>query len=136
MLRRALRGDRRFVVSDWELRRKGVSYTEKTLRAFKKAHPGSSWHLLIGGDSLANFTSWRRWAWLLKESRLTVGLRRGVATTGVPPLVLNAATVLKARLPAVSSSDVRERVRGGKSISRLVPVEAARVIRRKGLYAR
>ncbi|HLA64868.1 MAG TPA: adenylyltransferase/cytidyltransferase family protein, partial [Rhodothermales bacterium] len=53
MTRLAVRGNARFLVSDLELTRGGVSYTVDTLRALHAAHPGTEWALVLGGDSLA-----------------------------------------------------------------------------------
>ncbi len=134
MLRQALRGEPRFRVADWELRRPGPSYTYKTLRLFQRRFPRAQWHLLVGGDSLQYFTRWRRWKELLKTGRVTVGLRRGVGLGSVPAAVQSRVCFLRARLPEVSSSDIRERLRQGRSVRSLVPVAVARYIEHKDLY--
>jgi len=134
MLRAALRGQKAATVDLWELRRPGVSYTHKTLAAFRRRWPRAHWTLLVGGDSAKDFESWRRWKWLLEHSDLVVGARRGVGGTGLRASVRRRAHVLKARLPKISASDVRRRVRGGDSISALVPPPVARYIRRHRLY--
>ena len=41
-------------------------YTIDTLESFKAANPETDWVLLIGGDSLAELTTWRRWRELLR----------------------------------------------------------------------
>lgn len=134
MLRRALRGEPRFKIEDWELRRPGPSYTYKTLRSFRRRFPGAQWHLLVGGDSLKFFTRWRRWEELLERGRLAAGLRRGVGLGPVPASVRSRVRFLKARLPRASSSEIRERLRRGRSVRSFVPAVVARHIRNAGLY--
>jgi nicotinate (nicotinamide) nucleotide adenylyltransferase len=116
-------------VDRWELRQKGVSYTYKTLRAFLRRHSGAECRLLVGGDSWRKWRTWRRWRELLRDGRPVVGLRRGVARGRVA-----GAAFLKAALPKISSSEIRARVKAGRSVSRLVPPGVAAYIRRRGLY--
>lgn len=134
MLRQALRGEPRFRVEDWELRRAGPSYTYKTLRAFQRRFPGAQWHLLVGGDSLKSFTRWRRWKELLGTGRVAVGLRRGMGLGPMPASVRSRVRFLKARLPQASSSEIRERLRRGRSVRSLVSAVVSRHIRNAGLY--
>lgn len=95
------------VVSPWEIRRPGLSYTHKTLSAFRRRHPRAEWFLVIGGDSWRSFPKWKRWREILTMARLAVGRRAGVPAGGIHPEVRKASVVLKARLPRVSSTDIR-----------------------------
>ena len=95
---------------------------------------------LIGADELADLPGWKR------PERVLELVRLGVATRpGVPEDRLRDA---RARLPApgrieyfemqpvaVSSTDIRARVRQGESIDGLVPPKVADAIERFGLYA-
>jgi nicotinate-nucleotide adenylyltransferase len=134
MLRRAIRSNPRFRVSDWEIRRRGTSYTYRTLQAFRRRFPRAEWWLLVGGDSLRNWTTWRRWQWILANSCVAVARRSGVPLTTLSALVHKRVVFLRVRLPAVSSSEVRRRARAGRPIASLVPPGVASYIRRQGLY--
>ena len=70
LVERAVAGNDRFVVSDLELRRAGVSYTVDTLRQLADAHPGDELALIVGGDSLSAFASWREPRAILDLARL------------------------------------------------------------------
>jgi nicotinate-nucleotide adenylyltransferase len=107
LARRAFGRLPRTVLSSWELRRKGPSYTYMTLRAFRRRHPSADWFLVVGGDSWRGFTKWRRWREILGLARLAVGRRAGVPATGISPAVRKASVVLKARLPKISSTEIR-----------------------------
>jgi nicotinate-nucleotide adenylyltransferase len=97
------------VVSPWEARRPGFSYTHATLAAFRRRHPSAEWFLVIGGDSWRGFTRWRRWRDILKAARLAVGRRAGVPLSGVPAAVRRRSVLLKVRPPRISSTEIRLR---------------------------
>ena len=94
---------------------------------------------IIGGDELADFSTWKRPERVLELARLAVAMRPGVPDDRVREA--------HARLPApdrisyfslepipVSSTLVRQRVALGESIDDLVPAQVAAAIRRLGLY--
>src|SRR5262245_25254697 len=59
MVRLAVRGNRAFVVSTLEARRDGVSFTIQTLRRVASEAPRARLYLLMGADSLDEFSTWR-----------------------------------------------------------------------------
>lgn len=97
--------------------------------------------LLVGADELAAFLDWKEPERVLELARL------GVATRpGYPQAVLDD---VRARLAqpgrvvlfelepyAISSSDIRARVAGGRSLDGLVQQGVADEIQRRGLYRR
>jgi nicotinate-nucleotide adenylyltransferase len=128
MARLAFRSLPRTVVSPAETRRAGPSYTYQTLRDFRRRRPSAEWFLVVGGDSWRNFHKWRRWREILAGARLAVGLRAGTRP-GAAPAVRAASTVLKARLPDVSSTAIR----AGRAAGTAPAVR--RYIRAKSLYS-
>jgi nicotinate-nucleotide adenylyltransferase len=134
MLRASLKPYPSFQISSWEIRHPGLSYTERTLRSFRRRFPRAEWFLLLGGDSLNQFTTWRRWRDLARTCRLAVGLRRDVKPRRLPPALQGRVIFLKTRPPRVSSSEVRDRLVRGGSVKDLIPSPAASYIQRHGLY--
>jgi nicotinate-nucleotide adenylyltransferase len=53
------------------------AYTVETLEHFRDELPGSELHLLIGSDSLAGLTTWKRWRELPALATLVVIRRQG-----------------------------------------------------------
>jgi nicotinate-nucleotide adenylyltransferase len=53
------------------------AYTVETLEHFHRELPGADLHLLLGGDSLAGLTGWRRWRELPRLATLLVLARPG-----------------------------------------------------------
>ena len=82
MVRRATRGNPAFRVSTLETRRRGASYTVETLRALASAHRGTRLYLLVGEDSLEEFSTWHEPEAILSLATLVVAPRprsRGAA---------------------------------------------------------
>ena len=137
MVRRAIRYQPRFAVSDIELRRPGTSYTIDTVGALYERgvlaeRPG----LVVGDDLLADYRSWRDYDALAAKVRFLIARR--VADEGVRARGLAAFDYDYTQLPNVlldvSSTEVRRRVACGESVRHLVPEPVRRYIRRHRLY--
>ena len=76
---------RRFRIEPCELRRGGTSYTVDTLEALAAREPGSAWVLVLGGDQMAAFPTWRRAARILELASLAVAPRPGFPEEDMPP---------------------------------------------------
>lgn len=99
----------------------------------KKLYPRDTFTFIIGSDQLATFTKWGKWQELLKELPFLVFPRAGYP---LEPLY-SGMSVLSHPLLAVtniSSTMVRERVRGGLVIDRLVPDLVKKYILEHKLY--
>jgi nicotinate-nucleotide adenylyltransferase len=100
----------------------GDSYTLTTVKALIARHPEHEFALVIGGDLVAERVRWHGWPELSALVPFIVVGRAGGA---------GAAEVA---LPAVSSTDVRARVRAGQPIDALVDAGVAEYIAERGLY--
>jgi nicotinate-nucleotide adenylyltransferase len=120
-----------FLPSDLELGRVPPSYTVDTVRALRQARPADQLFLIVGSDSLAELPAWRESARILAECTVVAVARpgEGAAPTGAHELMW----VEGPGLP-VSATDVRRRVRDGRSIRFLVPDAVADYITKRGLY--
>lgn len=134
MTTRATEDHAAFVVSDLELRRAGVSYTVDTLRTLNAEHPDAEWLLLIGGDSLAQFHTWREPEEILRRAGLLVYPRPRADLAAVDPAVMRRATVLDRPLLDVSSTAVRALLGAGRSARYLVPDRVLAYAAEHGLY--
>ncbi len=131
MVRRAIRGDRRFAVDDLEIRRGGRSYSVDTLAELRGRHPRAEFHFIIGGDSLPELNHWRDIDRLATLCRFVV-----VGRPGFQPPARNPYRVRIVRGHAcdVSSTDIRARCARRQSIRYLVPDAVFRYIRAHNLY--
>ncbi|PIS27929.1 MAG: nicotinic acid mononucleotide adenylyltransferase [Candidatus Marinimicrobia bacterium CG08_land_8_20_14_0_20_45_22] len=136
MLKLAIAGFPHFDVSDIEIKRQGVSFTVDTLREiqseWKIAKPET--FLLIGGDSLAEFNTWREPETILSLANVIVACRPGFDVDSVSPEILSCVHFAKTPLADISSSDIRERIRNGQPVDEFIPPAVQDYIREKNLY--
>jgi nicotinate-nucleotide adenylyltransferase len=132
MLKAAVAGDRRFRLSTLEIDRRGVSYSVETLARLKVRHPKDRFYFVIGADMLAELHRWKRIEELLGLCEFVVAERPGsVVRRG-----RHKVTPFRGHAVGVSSTDIRRRVREGRSIRHLVPAAVDTYIRKHKLYAR
>ena len=134
MLRAAVEWDRRFEVSDFELRRGGVSYTIDSARHFRALYPTDDLYWIIGGDQLPKLHLWKDIAELAGIVEFIFLERPGFpvkAQPNIPGLRLHRCD---GHLLAISSTELRERVKRNLSLDYFVPHKAIVYIREKSLY--
>ena len=135
MLRIALKGNPRFQASDIEIKRAGPSYTAETMDQLQ-ARYGSKYHVLfvMGADNIFDVFTWHEPERLLTSRSLVVVPRPGCDLRDLDPGVAEKVTLVQTPLIEISSSEIRQRVREGRSIKYLVPKEVATYIHRQRLY--
>ncbi len=135
MAHRAVADNPAFAVSDVEIRREGVSYTIDTVAALQQAHPADTFALILGGDSLRAFHTWHRPEEIVARVPLLVYERPDDgAHAAVDPLFLRHARFVEAPLLPVSSTEIRARLRAGRSVRYLVPDAVLTYIEAHELY--
>lgn len=147
MLRLAVEAEGLFELSQAELRRRGPSYTVDTLTALRRQQPRARLYWVVGADTLEDLPRWRRVHDVLALAEIIVVVRQtqGEALEQVWTALeaqltreeiqgLRRAVVETPRID-ISSTDIRRRVREGKSIRYLVPERVREYIERRGLYA-
>ena len=107
--------------SDYEIRQAQTCYTYETLLEVRKLHPDAKLHLLIGNDQFQKLDQWRFNRELLQIAHLLVFSRE--QNELVPPAEIDPLphTVMNNPLVPVSSTEVRQRLLTGQSVSKLVP---------------
>ena len=133
MIRLAVRGNPLFHASDVEIRRKGISYTVDTITAFKRRYRGGKLFLIIGGDSLKQFWSWRSPDKILTNASLAVYARSGYELPAKGHAGVRVHR-LAGPLLQISSTDIRKRMASGKSLRYFVPEAVRSYIRSHRLY--
>ena len=134
MARLAVAGNTRFEVSTAEFERPGPHFTVDTLRALRACYPGDDLALVVGGDSLAAFASWREPEAVLALARLVVYARPGSVLTGVSDAVLARTTLVDGPGLDLSATELRGRIAAGLSVRYLVPDAVVGYIAAHGLY--
>ena len=134
LVRAAVAGNGRFEASGVEVRREGVSFTVDTLRQLVGERPDADLSLVVGGDSLAAFDTWREPEAILGLARLVVYARPGARLGAVPDWVMRRVTLVEGPLLDVSSTALRARIAAGRTVRYLVPDAVLAEVERRGLY--
>jgi len=138
MVRHLVADDARFEVSALEIQRGGLSFTVDTLALLSAEWPGVELFWLMGADAVETFGKWREPERIVKLATLVVMERSG--GEGVMNESLDLTTLpgmprrLLTRRIDISSTEIRERVRKGKSLRGFVPDAVATYIATERLY--
>jgi nicotinate-nucleotide adenylyltransferase len=129
-----------FELSRVDIDRPGPHFAVDTLRLLSEAHPGEQWAYLMGGDSLRDMFRWHDPAGFLSRCDLLAVMPRPEAPPDLASLQQDLPEIeqklrfLRAPSVALSSSDVRRRVRQGQPFEHLLTAGVAQLIRSQGLY--
>jgi nicotinate-nucleotide adenylyltransferase len=155
MARLATADNPAFSVSDIEVKRPGKSFTIDTLRDFALRRPKNSIYFIIGMDAFRDIGRWKNFQALFELAHFIVTSRPGgggrFGSTAIPVAARKSFCYDRTRDAfrhesgtrlhflrltdiAISASEIRSRVRTGKSIRYLVPGNVGRYIERRGLY--
>jgi nicotinate-nucleotide adenylyltransferase len=134
MLQCAVQGNRFFDVSEVEIQRGGVSFTIETLQEFKRRFPDDVLYLLMGMDNLVEFHTWKMPGGILDLAVVVVMTRPNVDLTTVDATLRERIQVCVVPEIAISSTEIRRRVKEGRSIRYLVPAAVESYIIRNHLY--
>ena len=139
MVRLTVGNDSRLDADPLEVDRKGLSYTVDTLKEFSRRFPSSEIFFLVGADVLSSFAQWRDPHTILELATLAVMRRIDAGDSESPVVELDAelsrrAMFVPTRRIDVSSTEIRDRVRSGRSIHGFVTDAVAEYIGSHGLY--
>lgn len=142
MTKIAIADNSHFEINAMEIVRKGTTYTIDTLRELRDIYKGdSNFFFIIGGDTLLEVRGWKESHQVLKSCHLVVYNRPCCNNKKVE----QEAQFLREAMGAcihfvegplldISSTDIRRRVRAGKSIRYLVPQKVEEYIYDKLIY--
>jgi nicotinate-nucleotide adenylyltransferase len=143
MLQLAIGGAPSYRVSTLEIDRGGLSYTVDTLKSIRGQRPGDELFLLMGADSLNDLPTWRSPQEVCSLAIPVVVRRAGSPAPDLSvlkPLVsderLDQIQKHQVEMPIIdlSSTDLRRRVAGGRSIRFRTPRAVEKFIESNGLY--
>lgn len=152
MLEAAVKKSPGFHVSAIEELLPSPSYSIDTVRYLKIHSVGKvEFYFITGADAFLDILSWKEYRELLASCNFIVYTRKGSKAKTLQHLfkqlgyrpeegcwynkksrksIFTSSSVL----PQISSSEIRERIAGGKNVSKLIPVEVAEYISYKQLY--
>jgi nicotinate-nucleotide adenylyltransferase len=115
----------RVKVSDIEAQLGGESRTLHTVRALQGQHPDREFVVVIGQDLEQESNRWFGAAELRERTDFIVVGRAGFGRGG---------SSREIEIPAVSSTEVRQRLEAGQPVEHLLPRRVLDYIRQRGLY--
>jgi len=134
MLRASVEWDKRFEISDFELGRGGVSYTIDSVRHFRALYPNDELFWIIGGDQLPQLHLWKDIQELARLVEFIFLERPGHPVKAVPDIPGLRLRRCDGHLLAISSTELRDRVKRDLSLDYFVPHKAIVYIREQRLY--
>ncbi|MDE6505291.1 MAG: nicotinate (nicotinamide) nucleotide adenylyltransferase [Clostridia bacterium] len=140
MCRLAFSGVPNAEVSDYEIKRGGISYSYVTCRHFKKLYKDDELYFIIGADMLRIFEFWKEPEEILKCVTLAVCAREDKNALGAD--IKNFTKTFKKEIVAfsyvgksVSSTRIRALAALGEDTVKYVPESVRKYIKDKNLYA-
>lgn len=141
MVMLATEGNDKFAPSSFELQRTGVIYTYRTLELLKEEHPETTYYFILGADSLRDIPNWKFADKICQDAILLVAVRGELDKKQVAKDITFLEQQYHAEIHvldmpnvAISSTDIRERIRTGRSIRYLVPPSVETYLRKNHLY--
>lgn len=138
----AIKDNKRFKLSGIEISRGGYSYAIDTFsRLKKKLGQKTKLYYVMGLDSINSILSWKRPLELFKMCEFIVATRPGSKIRTFkrlikfPPLAINKDKISVIEVKkAVSSTEIRSRIRSGISVSKLVQPEVEKYLLENSIY--
>lgn len=134
MTRLAVQGNLNFEVSNIEIQRQGPSYTIDTLEELIALYPRADFSLIIGADNLLEFETWKSPEEITTQADLVVMSRPDFPINNIKSNYSRHAQFINVPSIGISSTDIRRRVKMGRSIRYLVPITVDQYIHNKNLY--
>lgn len=142
MVKRAIKTNDKFDVTDIETKRENLSFTVDTVRELKLIYKSAKLYFLIGLDTLFQLRTWKKIDELSKEIDFAVALRPKYIDISkineeVSYLQDNFDTnveIIHTFQLEISSTDLRKRISDGKSVKYLMPDNVIEYIEENNLY--
>lgn len=130
-----------FTLSTMEMEREGATYTCDTIQDLREKEPFAQYYFIMGADSLFSMESWKDPGEIFKNCILVAAARDSRDTFSLTEKTTELQAKYQARiiiLPErkidISSSEVRSRIREGKSVRYMIPDKVIDYISSNHLY--
>lgn len=141
MVSLAIESNSKFECSTIEIDKLETSYTIDTINSLRVQKPIEEFNLIIGGDSLLELNTWKGFEELIESVSIIVADRYGAYGEDIVKEIdrlnkktQNKITNVNTPIIDISSTEIRNRVKGNKSIKYLLPENVEEYIIKRGLY--
>ena len=132
LVRVATEEDNRIYVTDAEFHLEKPSYTSQTLIYLTEKYPDHHFYIIIGSDSYQNLSQWKNGAFMMKNYDFIIYPRPGFEVDQVK--ATNMLVIPAAPLLDISSTQIRNLIKDGKSIRYMVPEKVFEEIEANRFY--
>lgn len=133
MARLAVSKQKNIKVSDVEFHMPRPSYTIDTFTKLTNDHPDKKFSLIIGADNWSIFNNWKDYEKLMSLYRILIYPRQNYELV-IPDFLNEHVQQVDAPIIEVSSTFIRDSIRGGKDLRSFVPDEVYDYIEKYQLY--
>ncbi|MCY6484277.1 nicotinate-nucleotide adenylyltransferase [Clostridium aestuarii] len=140
-IKKIIQNEEKFDISDYEINKKGLSYTYETLEFFNKMEPKTKWYFITGADCLMDICLWKNANKILELCEFVVFNRPGYSKeeiimhkNKVEEKYNKKITFLDIPILEISSTNIRKKVKKGENISYLVPEKLEDLLTKMNLY--
>jgi len=131
MLKLAIAGNKRFKISNMEIKRRGRSYSVETLRRLRRKYgQKAELYFITGSDSLKELNKWKNLTEILSLCKFVIVERPGFKVSHAPEGII----VIKIGAKDISATLIRKKIKSGKSTRNSISGAVKRYIYRYRLY--
>lgn len=134
-------GNDKVDVSDYEIEKSEVSYTYDTLTYLKQYFPDDQLYFILGTDSFIQIEKWYKGIELLENFSFAVSTRPGYREKELEDTIKkykekysSEVVKIESNMPDISSTEIRQLIKDGKSVEHLIPYSVERYIKENELY--
>ena len=131
LLKIATEEDSRIKISDIEFNLPRPSYTSTTLSHLQEKYPDVRFSVIMGSDSFQNLHKWHNYEFIVKNYPIYVYRRMGFEIENGVRATLKP---VDAPLLQISATQIRQLIKGGKSIRYMVPDKVREEIEKYNYY--
>ena len=141
MTRMVVECNEKFSVSDYEIKKKGKSYTYETMKYFSETHKDTQWFFIAGLDSLMYIHEWAKPEKIFEKCKVIILVRSGFNNHEVMERKEKiekayGTEIVLLDIPRldISSTDIRNRLKRDRYCGHLMPREVEYFVKSVGLY--
>lgn len=141
MVKAAIGSEKCFEISDYEIKKGNLSYTYETLEYFSNLEKNTEWYFITGVDCLMDINYWKNVDKIFKLCSFAVFNRPGYKVEDIQrqksiieQKYSSKIIFLDIPLLDISSTNIRIKLKQGKSVSYLLPESVYNIIKRFKLY--
>jgi len=130
-----------FALSTIETDRPGNSYTYETIEELKRMNPDTEYYLIIGADSLFQIELWKNTESIMKNATILVAVRKGQSLEELEKKAEELMSkyngsirVLTCPYIDISSTEIRQRIKEGKTVKYMITEDTLNYINKFNLY--